>query len=82
MTTPSKLAIAVLFGASLLGACGGAAKPANQTTTHTETSTENSAGEVNKSEVTVTTTEAEDGTKTVKSTEATEHTVPPAAPAE
>ena len=79
MTNLSKSLIASLFGAILLGGCG-AAKPAAQTTVHTETTTEDETGEKKKSDLTVTTTEEADGSQTVKRTEATEHTVPPGSP--
>ncbi|MCE9573269.1 MAG: hypothetical protein K8W52_08940 [Deltaproteobacteria bacterium] len=79
MTNLFNSLIAALVGAVLISGCGGA-KPASQTTVHTESTTEDSTGETKKSDLTVTTTEGADGSQTVKRTEATEHTVPAGSP--
>lgn len=68
---------AALLLAVTLGACGHKPPPASSTTTKTETSTENSAGEKSNSEVTEKHIEHPDGTQEVQTTTKTNEVKPP-----
>lgn len=68
---------AALLLSVTLGACGHKQAPASTTTTKTETSTENSAGQKSNSEVTEKRVEQPDGTQQVQTTTKTNATTPP-----
>lgn len=61
-----------------LTACKSTPAPKSTTTTHTESTTQQDTGQVNKTDVKETSTEQVDGSKQTKRTETTDKNTPPA----